>query len=116
MACVLCHADAVGATTTNSATTTSYVAISAAIANPERGFYHHKGDCDKDDFVASTLAGYRTNENISLVMCIFYLAEFKTSPISQAQLERFQRQAATVREDGTQDDRAVRLHEVEWGG
>jgi hypothetical protein len=25
----------------------------------ERGFYHHKGDCDKNDFDAATLAAGR---------------------------------------------------------
>ena len=93
--------NAVGQVTPNAAlTTTRYDASSEAIANPERGFYHQPGDCNADDFAASTLAGYRTNEKITLVMCIFYLAEFKTSPISQAQLERFQRQAAAAREAG----------------
>ncbi len=81
-------------------TTTQYTASSATIANPERGFYHYTSDCDKSDFVASTLRAYRTNEKITQVMCIFYLSEFRDSPISQAQLERFQRQADTVRSAG----------------
>src|SRR6218665_571927 len=83
-----------------SGTTTWYSASTATFANPERGFYHHTGDCDKSDFVASTLKGYRDTQKITQVICVFYLAEFKNSPISQAQLDRFQRQANTVRTAG----------------
>jgi hypothetical protein len=78
----------------------TYTSSSASIANPERGFYHHKGDCDRDAFNATTLAGYRTAEQINLVMCIFYLAEFKNDPISATQLAWFDTQAATVRRAG----------------
>jgi hypothetical protein len=86
--------------TPGSGTTASYTASSATFANPERGFYHHTGDCDKSDFVASTLKSYRDNQKITQILCIFYLAEFKNSPISQTQLDRFQRQANTVRTAG----------------
>lgn len=81
-------------------TTVTYTPSSAEIANPERGLYHHTGDCDKNDFVQSTLAGYRTGQQITLVMCVFYLAEFKNAPISAAALAQFQQQADTVRAAG----------------
>ncbi len=81
-------------------TTTTYTPASGPIANPDRGFYHYTDDCDKVDFVTSQLVAYRTDEKISLVLCIFYLAQFKTSAISQAQLDRFDRQAARVRAAG----------------
>jgi hypothetical protein len=84
----------------SAASTTTYSPSTLAITNPERGFYHHKGDCDKNDFNAATLTGYRTTEHISLVMCMFYLAEFKDGPISDAQLARLNRQADTVRSAG----------------
>lgn len=83
-----------------SGTTTQYTASGATLANPERGFYHYTGDCNQSDFVESTLRAYRTNEKITQIFCIFYLSEFKSSPISQAQLDRFQRQANTVRAAG----------------
>lgn len=91
-----------GGTTPNPGTgaTTQYTASSATFANPERGFYHHINNCNETDFSASTLSAFRTNEKITQVICIFYLSEFKNSPISQAQLERFQRQANTVRSAG----------------
>lgn len=103
MASVLCHAGAVGAATTKPATTkTSYEASSETIANPERGFYHHPGDCDddKNDFDVTTLKNYRMNKKISLVLCIFYLREFKTSLISPSQLTQFANQADAVRDAG----------------
>lgn len=82
------------------APTTTYTPSDAVITNPERGFYRHQGDCDKNDFTVTTLAGYRTADHISLVMCIFYLAEFRDSPISPEQLARLNRQADTVRAAG----------------
>lgn len=83
-----------------SGTTTGYTASTAVFANPERGFYRYTGDCDKSDFTASTLKSYRDNQKITQVLCNFYLAEFKNSPISQAQLDRFKRQADAVRAAG----------------
>jgi Domain of unknown function (DUF4832)/Domain of unknown function (DUF4874) len=80
--------------------TVSYAPTTANFANPERGFYHHTGDCDKSDFVLGTLQGYRASNGISLVMCVFYLAEFKSSPISQAALAQLQQQFDTVRAAG----------------
>ncbi|MEU8224127.1 DUF4832 domain-containing protein [Kribbella sp. NPDC048915] len=69
-------------------------------ANPERGLYHHTGDCDKTDFSLSTLQSYRANEGISLVMCVFYLAEYRNGPIAQAALDQLQQQFNTVRAAG----------------
>ena len=83
--------------------TVPYEPSDAVIANPERGLYHHSGDCDKESgrFTAARLARYRTeDEKITLVMCIFYLNEFKATPISAAQLARFKQQAAAVRGAG----------------
>ncbi|SDH00439.1 DUF4832 domain-containing protein [Nonomuraea jiangxiensis] len=81
-------------------TTVTYAPSTDDIANPERGFYHHTGDCDKNDFSLATLQSYRTNQHISLVMCIFYLSDFKTAPISQAALDQLQQQFDTVRAAG----------------
>jgi hypothetical protein len=95
----------VGAVTPSTAsaaadTSVMYAGSSASVANPERGFYHQREHCDRDAFNASTLTSYRTQEQISLVMCIFYLAEFKTTPISAAKLTWFDQQAAKVRAAG----------------
>ena len=78
----------------------TYTPSTDNFANPERGFYHHTGDCDKADFSQSTLQGYRTGQGISLVMCVFYLAEYKNGPIAQAALDQLQQQLDTVRAAG----------------
>ncbi|MEV0613974.1 DUF4832 domain-containing protein [Nonomuraea sp. NPDC050404] len=78
----------------------TYTPTTADFANPERGLYHHTGDCDKNDFSLETLRGYRTSQNISLVMCVFYLAEYKTTAIGQAALAQLQQQLDTVRAAG----------------
>ncbi|ADB33472.1 hypothetical protein Kfla_4441 [Kribbella flavida DSM 17836] len=78
----------------------NYVASNDNFANPERGFYHHTGDCDKNDFSAATLQGYRSSQGISLVMCVFYLAEYKNSAIGQSALDQLQQQLTTVRAAG----------------
>jgi hypothetical protein len=80
--------------------TVTYTAATDNFANPERGFYHHTGDCDKADFSQSTLQSYRTSQGISLVMCVFYLAEYKNGPIAQAALDQLQQQINTVRAAG----------------
>ncbi|HWO63175.1 MAG TPA: DUF4832 domain-containing protein [Umezawaea sp.] len=77
-----------------------YQPSAEAIANPERGLYHHTQDCDKADFSADVLRQYRTSQGITLVMCVFYLAEFKASPIAQTALDRLGRQFAAARAAG----------------
>lgn len=81
-------------------TTVTYTPTSENFANPERGLYHHTGDCDKQIFDVAVLQGYRTRQGISLVMCVFYLAEFRNSPISQTALTHLQRQFDTARAAG----------------
>jgi hypothetical protein len=78
----------------------SYPQTDAAITNPERGFYHHPGDCDKTDFDVATLRAYRETEHISLVMCMFYLEGFQAAPISADALAQLQQQLDTVRAAG----------------
>ncbi|MFC4113059.1 DUF4832 domain-containing protein [Nonomuraea zeae] len=80
--------------------TVTYPQTTDNFANPERGLYHHTGDCDKNDFALATLQSYRTSQQISLVMCVFYLAEYKTAPIGQAALDQLQQQLDTVRAAG----------------
>lgn len=78
----------------------TYTPSTENFANPERGFYHHTGDCDKADFSQTTLQSYRTSQGISLVMCVFYLAEYKNGPIAQTALDQLQQQINTVRAAG----------------
>jgi hypothetical protein len=82
------------------AATVTYPQTTANFPNPERGLYHHTGDCDKDDFSVATLENYRTTQAITLVMCVFYLAEYKNSPIGQPALTQLQQQFDAVRAAG----------------
>lgn len=81
-------------------TTVTYTPTAENVANPERGLYHHTGDCDKQVFDVAVLRDYRTRQGISLVMCVFYLAEFRNSPISQTALAHLGRQFETARAAG----------------
>jgi hypothetical protein len=78
----------------------TYTPSSANFTNPERGLYHPTGDCDKNGFSPAALADYRDNQGISQVMCVFYLAGFKSGPVGQAPLAQLREQLATVRGAG----------------
>ncbi|MFC7519090.1 DUF4874 domain-containing protein, partial [Herbaspirillum sp. GCM10030257] len=69
----------------------------AQIFNPERGLYRYV-DCNSS-VGASTLQSYR-NEGTSLVYCIVNLSSFINSPISQTQLDLFQRRMDEFRSAG----------------
>jgi hypothetical protein len=69
------------------ATTVSYPASAAEIANPERGPYHFNlGDCGKAAFGQSTLEKIVQDENVTLVQCLAYLDKFKTADIDAGTL------------------------------
>ncbi|WP_199439758.1 DUF4832 domain-containing protein [Umezawaea beigongshangensis] len=79
---------------------TVYQPSTANIANPERGLYRYSGDCDKSDFSVDVLRQYREAQGITLVMCVFYLAEYRNAPIAQTALDRLQRQFTAARAAG----------------
>lgn len=76
----------------------AYTASTATIANPERGFYRHVG-CEAP-ISQTQLTSFRTSGGESLMLCVFYLRNFVTSPISQTTLNLFQQQMDTVRKAG----------------
>ncbi|CAN5858992.1 hypothetical protein BH11PSE12_BH11PSE12_34140 [soil metagenome] len=78
----------------------SYSATTAQFANPERGFLHQQSECNSGAYNLSTLKSYRTNDQASLVLCVFYLRDFKNSAISQSVLDFWQSQMDTVRAAG----------------
>lgn len=80
--------------------TVSYPAGDASPVNPERGFAHLTR-CDNADLSATSLRGYRSSEGITLIWCMFYLAEFKTTDIAASALARLDRQFAAVRSAGS---------------
>jgi len=75
-----------------------YTASTATMANPERGFYRHV-PCTTP-LSLSQLKSIRTTSSSSLMLCVFYLKNFVTTPINQATLNLFQQQMTTVRNAG----------------
>lgn len=76
----------------------SYAASNAAIANPERGLYRQVS-CESP-ISQSQIQGFRTSGGNTMLMCVFYLRNFVTSPISQSALNLFQQQMDTIRNAG----------------
>jgi hypothetical protein len=83
-------------------TTINYAGSSAAIANPERGFYKHTETHSTGYYPLnqSALIGYRTNQNITLILRVFYLENFISSPISSSYLTNMQQDFAKLRAAG----------------
>jgi len=78
----------------------NYTISSASFANPERGLYHFPTNCDSGTLDPVTMQGYRENEAISMVICVFYLTPFVNTAISQPALDLFQSQMDNVRAAG----------------
>ncbi|HEX9980334.1 MAG TPA: DUF4832 domain-containing protein [Flavobacterium sp.] len=72
------------------------------IVNPERGFYHHTETHSPNySFLnTETLQDYRSEENISLILRVFYLESFVNTPISQSFLNKMQTDFNTIRDAG----------------
>ncbi|HEX9979134.1 MAG TPA: DUF4832 domain-containing protein [Flavobacterium sp.] len=82
--------------------TVNYTASNASVANPDRGFYKHT-ETHSTGYSAlsqSTLTGYRMNENITLILRVFYLENFVSSPISSTYLTNMQSDFAKIRAAG----------------
>ena len=77
----------------------TYEPTDELIANPERGFYKHPGDCDAATFPDEALLTYR-EQQISLVMCVFYLDGFQDRAISDAALTTLRQRFDAVRRAG----------------
>lgn len=83
--------------------TITYTAHNNDIINPERGFYHHT-ETHSNNYTLlnqNTLNSYR-NENISLILRVFYLEDFigNNSTISQAYLNNMQTDFDRIRNAG----------------
>ena len=82
-------------------TTINYSPSTAAITNPERGFYRHT-EVHSTSYSAldqNTLNGYRTN-NTTLLLRVFYLENFINSPISSSYLSSMQSDFNKIRTAG----------------
>jgi hypothetical protein len=83
-----------------------YVPSDEPIANPERGFYHDPSRCDHDPYDLGTLRYYRAVDDVTLVLCDFYLTNADGSPnltgdLRPEQLDFLESQARTLRTAGT---------------
>lgn len=76
----------------------SYVSSSDVFPNPERGFYKHY-QIENGTLNLSILNSFR-KDNITLILRVFYLKEFRNSPISPEMLEKIRADLTTVRKAG----------------
>lgn len=83
-------------------TTVVYPATTQDFPNPERGLYHHLETfaSNHEPLDLSTLQDYRQDEQITLVLRLFYLDDFVTSPISPTYLNTIQTDFNTARQAG----------------
>ncbi len=68
-------------TLTLTAQTVTYQPSNTVISNPEKGFYHYTSTGSSGGYnlvTQSTIAGYRTNENITVIQRQFFLRDFIT--------------------------------------
>jgi hypothetical protein len=89
------------------ATTKTYQASTDVIANPERGLYHHTETHYKADGTGytpldeTTLRNYRTQENITQILRVFYLEKFAgQDQLDPAYLELVRADFRTIRAAG----------------
>lgn len=81
--------------------TVVYLPETGNIINPERGFYHHT-ETHSDAYsplVLSQLQSFR-NENISLILRVFYLEDFTDTTISGTYLNQVEQDFQTIRQAG----------------
>jgi hypothetical protein len=87
---------------TSQTTTVVYTPTTMLFPNPERGFYHHSQTHSKDysPLNLATLKSYRQDDNITLILRLFYLDDFVTNTISVTYLANMQADFDPVREAG----------------
>jgi hypothetical protein len=86
----------------NQAQTVTYTVDNSDFPNPERGFYHHTEthSANYTFLSASVLSGYRSQENLSLILRVFYLESYITAPMPQTYLTKLQTDFNTARATG----------------
>ena len=83
----------------------TYQTLSSSIPNPERGFYHYTSTGSSGGYnllTQSTLSGYRTSENITVIQRQFFLRDFITGiPITTTYLTNMQTDFNRIRAAGS---------------
>ena len=91
-------------TLTLTAQTVTYQPSNTVISNPEKGFYHYTSTGSSGGYNLlnqSTVAGYRTNENITVIQRQFFLRDFITGiPITSTYLTNMQTDFNIIRNAG----------------
>ncbi|MFL5812443.1 MAG: DUF4832 domain-containing protein, partial [Bdellovibrionia bacterium] len=77
----------------------NYSASSANIVNPERGF-DWMTDCRANPISVSQMQNYRATNGHSVIHCMWYLRDFKNSPITSTVLSQLSTQLDSVRAAG----------------
>jgi hypothetical protein len=82
----------------------TYTSSGLVIPNPEKGFYHYTSTGSSGGYnllSQSTLSGYRTNENITVIQRQFFLRDFITgTPITTTYLKNMQTDFNRIRAAG----------------
>jgi len=78
----------------------TYAVSNEVFTNPERGFMHTwQVNSEGAAITAASLANLK-KENVSLILRLYYLEKFKTTPLSQAQLDLLKTDFTRLREAG----------------
>ena len=82
----------------------SYATSNVVISNPEKGFYHYTSTGSSGGYNLlnqTTITGYRTNENITVIQRQFFLKDFITGiPITSTYLTNMQTDFNRIRNAG----------------
>ncbi|MGM0933143.1 MAG: DUF4832 domain-containing protein [Bacteroidota bacterium] len=78
----------------------TYVESQEVFPNPERGFYDHTEAHGPGDDLTPEQVGSLKSENVSLIIRVYYLGDYKDSPIDEAMLEMINSDMETVRDAG----------------
>lgn len=78
----------------------TYAVSNEVFTNPERGFMHTwQVNSEGTAMTAASLNNLK-KENVSLILRLYYLEKFKTTPLSQAQLDLIKTDFTRLRESG----------------
>ena len=95
-ACLLALASAAAAQPVH----TEYAGTDEIFPNPERGFYAHQSSQAESGALSRTRLEDLQEDGLTLILRIYYLKKFRTSPLSDAQLELIQNDMDLLREVG----------------
>lgn len=78
----------------------TYTVSNEVFTNPERGFMHSwQVNSEGAPITTASLANLK-KENVSIILRLYYLEKFKTTPLSQAQLDLIKTDFTRLRESG----------------